>query len=487
MDGTFYWHDYETTGVNPSIDRPLQFAGLRTDENLLPVGEPLTIFCKLPRDILPTPEACITTGITPQHTIREGLSERDFISQIYDQLSAPRTCGVGYNSINFDDEITRYTLYRNFYDPYLREWDQGNSRWDIIDMIRLTKALRPKGFEWPEKHTGEPSFKLEDLAEANKIQQGEAHEALSDVLTTIELAKLVKERQPQLFAYVLQLRKKQSVARLLDIEQGSPFLYIAGTLSSKHHYSALMMPLAHHLTNGNGIICADLMGDVEMLLSLDSKELKDQLFKPADNVSQDFQRPPLRLISVNKCPIVATPKLVDTKAARRLGIDVDKCYANWQKLRTRDLRYKMQQVYEKQSYTSENDAEQRLYEKFLSNSDRRKLAEVRSSSAEELASNAIQFSDERYQELLFSYRARYFPSSLSEDEAAHWFNQCRRRLNDEKSGYCTLSHYVKRLDEMRKDSKYSKRHHALLGKLSEWGKDVEKNFDLLTETTAGLC
>ena len=484
MDGTFYWHDYETSGLNPSIDRPLQFAGLRTDENLLPVGEPLTVFCRLPSDILPSPEACITTGITPQHTIREGLPEREFISQIHEQLSAPKTCGVGYNSINFDDEITRYTLYRNFYDPYRREWDQGNSRWDIINMIRLTRALRPEGFEWPEKYSGEPSFKLEDLAESNKIQKGEAHEALSDVLTTIELAKLVKQRQPQLFAYVLGLRKKQNVSKFLDIEEGRVFLYLSGTLSSNHHYAALMMPLARHLSNPNGVICADLSGDVDLLISSDSEELKNRLFKTARERSEDIQPPPLTLVAVNKCPVVATPKLVDKKVARRLDIDIDKCYLNWQRLRTKDLKHKLQQVYEKPFFMPYNDAEQRLYENFLSDHDRHLLPEVRSSSAQYLASDAIQFADVRYQELLFSYRARYFPSSLSEAEASDWFNICRRRLYDEKSRYTTLTQYMSRIDEMRKDSKFAEKHFTLLSHLSEWGKVVGKKYNLLNESRA---
>ncbi len=486
MDRTFYWHDYETTGLNPSIDRPLQFAGLRTDENLLPVGEPLTIFCRLPSDILPTPEACITTGITPQHTIRVGLPEREFISQIHRQLSAPRTCAAGYNSINFDDEFTRFTLYRNFYDPYRREWDQGNSRWDIIDMMRLTKALRPEGFEWPEKRAGEPSFRLEDLAEINNIQQGKAHEAVSDVLTTIELAKLVKQRQPKLFAYVLGLRRKQNVSRLLDIEQGSVFLYISGTLSSEHGYAALMMPIAQHLTNANGIICADLSADVDILISTAAEHLKDLLFKSSSERSDNHPLPPLRLVSVNKCPVVATPKLVDNKVARRLGIDVDKCYANWHRLRKKDLRYKVQQIFEKPFYLRERDAEQRLYEKFLSDSDRRLMSEVRSSTAEYLASNAIQFSDDRYQELLFSYRARYFPSSLSEFEASDWYDRCRWRLNDEKSRYCKLTHYMSRVGEMRRDPKFAEKHHTLLSHLSEWGKSVGKTFNLPTESSAGL-
>ncbi len=77
------------------------------------------------------------------------MIEAEFIARIHAELAHPGTCGVGYNSIRFDDEFTRYTLYRNFYDPYAREWQNGCSRWDIIDMLRLTRALRRRGSSGP--------------------------------------------------------------------------------------------------------------------------------------------------------------------------------------------------------------------------------------------------------------------------------------------------------------------------------------------------
>ncbi|MFT7661707.1 MAG: exodeoxyribonuclease-1, partial [Gammaproteobacteria bacterium] len=203
MANTFYWHDYETFGVDPSKDRPSQFAGLRTDEDLNPVGEPLVIYCQPQKDILPAPQACLITGITPQLAMEKGLLEPQFIEAIHRQLSVPGTCGVGYNSIRFDDEVTRYALYRNFFDPYQREWKNGNSRWDIMDMLRLTRALRPEGIEWPDHEPGRPSFKLEHLTAANGLAHEAAHDALSDVTATIAVAKLVKDKQPRLFDYVV--------------------------------------------------------------------------------------------------------------------------------------------------------------------------------------------------------------------------------------------------------------------------------------------
>ena len=237
MKDSLYWHDYETFGAVPSIDRPSQFAGLRTDFDLNIIGEPLVIYCQPALDILPSPQACLITGITPQQAQKQGLPEPEFMAQIHRQLAQSRTCTVGYNSIRFDDEVTRYALYRNFYDPYQREWQNGNSRWDIIDLLRATRALRPEGIEWPDHEPGTPSFKLEHLTEANGISHASAHDALSDVTATIALAKLVKQAQPKLFDYVLNNRGKMAVAKIVDVQSRKPF-FTAPACFQKAHFTA---------------------------------------------------------------------------------------------------------------------------------------------------------------------------------------------------------------------------------------------------------
>ena len=302
MANTFYWHDYETFGVDPSKDRPSQFAGLRTDEDLNPLGEPLVIYCQPAKDILPSPQACLITGITPQLAMQDGLPEPEFIDAIHRQLSLPGTCGVGYNSIRFDDEVSRYCLYRNFYDPYQREWKNGNSRWDILDMLRLTRALRPEGIEWTDHEPGRPSFKLEHLTAANGIAHEAAHDALSDVTATIAMAKLVKQKHPRLFDYVVNHRSKKRVAEMLDLTHRKPFFHISGMLSSANMYGAIMMPLAMHPTNSNGIICVDLSADPEPLLTLNADDITRRVFTAADQLSAGEQRIPLKVCLLYTSP-----------------------------------------------------------------------------------------------------------------------------------------------------------------------------------------
>ena len=299
---TLYWHDYETWGTDPGRDWPAQFAGLRTDEDLKVIGKPLSLYCYPADDMLPQPEACMVTGITPQLARMNGVIEADFFRRIHEQLALPGSCGVGYNSIRFDDEVTRFGLYRNFFDPYAREWQNGNSRWDIIDMVRLTHALRPDGIEWPSHADGTPSFRLEQLTEANGIPHQGAHDALTDVYATIELARLIKQQQPRLFDYLFQLRDKRRVASLLNLNTMQPVLHVSSKYPAERGCIAMVVPVARHPVNKNGIIVYDLAQDPEPLLSLSVEQLSERLFTPRRELPEGVERIPLKTIHLNKSP-----------------------------------------------------------------------------------------------------------------------------------------------------------------------------------------
>ncbi|MEH6467029.1 MAG: exodeoxyribonuclease I, partial [Porticoccus sp.] len=397
MANTLYWHDYETFGIDPSRDGPSQFAGIRTDEDLNIIGDPLSLYCQPPTDRLPWPQACLVTGITPQYAQQKGVPEREFIEKIHRELSLPGTCGVGYNSIRFDDEVTRYSLYRNFYDPYEREWKHGNSRWDIIDMMRLARALRPEGIEWPDYEDGSPCFKLERLTEVNGIAHESAHDALSDVLATIAMAKLVMTKQPKLYRYIYENRLKHKVAGLIDLTHAKPFLHVSGKLPRENGYTALMMPLARHPTNKNSMICFNLMGDAEALVKLSAEQIQQRLFTPAADLPEDVERIPLKGVQLNRCPVVATSKLLDSESAHRLGIDLIFCEQNWRLLQQQDLSEKLGEVFSSRLFEKTDNAERRLYDGFLDERDKGLLPEVRTASAAELASDSLHFRDERYQ------------------------------------------------------------------------------------------
>ena len=480
---TLYWHDYETWGEQPARDRPSQFAGLRTDLDLNPLGEPLMLYCQPPPDCLPKPEACLVTGLSPQKAQREGLAERDFVAAIIAELGRPNTCGVGYNSIRFDDEVTRYALYRNFYDPYEREWRNGNSRWDMIDLVRMTRALRPEGISWPDYESGRPCFRLEELSKANGLAHDAAHDALSDVRATIALAKLIKQRQPKLYDYAFQLRDKHFVRRLIDIDGHKPLLHISSRYPSERGNAALVLPLAQHPTNNNSVLVFDLSESPEALLNDTAERLRERLFTPSESLTEGQKRPPLKEVHLNKSPMLAPAKTLDNAAAERLGLDKRQAEEHWRRLaelsldEQRRLRAKLAEIYASPGFGQSNDPEQQLYQGFLSDQDRQRLPKVRRASAQTLASADFGFEDSRLPELLFRYRARNFPESLNAGERKAWRRFCYRRLTDPEAGASlTWDQLQQRLTDLRAGDLGSNQR-ALLQELEDYARAKLKTFE----------
>ena len=475
--GTFYWHDYETWGTDPSVDRPAQFAGVRTDEELNIVGEPLRLYCRPAPDILPHPEACLVTGIAPQKAMNEGLPEAEFIARIHQELAAPGTCGVGYNSIRFDDEVTRYALFRNFFDPYEREWANGNGRWDIIDMVRLCYALRPEGIEWPVMD-GRVSFRLELLTAANGIAHQAAHDAYSDVEATIQLARLIKARQPALYDYVLQHRPKNKTAGLIDLLNRKPLLHISSKFSSDNGCAALVMPLAMHPVNKNAVIVYNLAADPTDLIALDAEQIMERVFKAQADLPEGEDRIPLKLVHLNKCPILATPKLLDHQAASRLKIDRILCERHWQQLLQVDLKQKVQQVMRGSEFPPRRDPERQLYDGFIPDADKSVMAQVRGADAAQLAERNFVFNDKRLREMFWRYKARNFPHILNASEKAQWLEFCRDRLTNGDEGILSVPQLQDKIRQIDEGQSLNKDQKIILQQLFRYSRALAQEYQL---------
>jgi exodeoxyribonuclease-1 len=429
---SLFFYDFETWGTNPKLDFPSQFAGIRTDHDLNIVGKPVNIYCRIPNDYLPQPQAALITGISPQQTLRDGLIEPHFIARIMQEFMQPNTCMLGFNSIRFDDEVTRFTLYRNFYDPYAREWQNGNSRWDIIDMVRACYALRPEGIEWPIDEQGIPSFKLENLTKANGLEHSNAHDAMSDVYATIAIAKLIKEKQPKLYQYLFDLRKKNVVSQLIDINAAKPLVHISSKIPSKYGCCTWILPIAWHPTNKNAVICLNLMLDPTPLSKLTVDEIIEKLYQPNEALADNEQRLPLKLIHINKCPVLAPAKTLTAENAERLGIDRSLCLKNLDWAKGQDsLVDKVVQAYTKEHSHKEIDAEQALYSGgFFSHNDKQQMEKIREAEPEQLTEMHLEFDDPRLNTLLFRYKARHFPHTLSYKEQLKWQEFRRAKLAD---------------------------------------------------------
>lgn len=471
MKQTFYWHDYETWGADPRRDRAAQFAGIRTDASLNIIDQPLTVFCRPADDMLPQPEACLVTGLTPQRALKEGVPEADFFAMIQREMARPGTCSVGYNSIRFDDEFTRYGLYRNFFDPYAREWRNGNSRWDIIDMVRLTHALRPEGIVWPKKEDGSTSFRLEALTEANAISHQAAHDALSDVHATIALARLVRQRQPKLFNYLLSIRSKQKVAGLLNLREQVPVLHVSSMYPAQRGCIAMVAPIARHPTNPNGVIVFDLRADPQPLIELDQETIHSRLFTPRDQMPIDVERIPLKTVHINKCPVVVPLGTLTDQAAERWGIDREQGLRHLARIQQAEgLQEKIAAVHDQHQFAPVSDPDQALYAgDFFAGEDRRRMDRVLTATPQMLATFDPVFDDPRLPEMLFRYRARNWPETLSKAEQERWQAYRLDRLTSpEGGGSIFLDAYRQQLARLMVDPDIDTTGKQVLSELADW-------------------
>ncbi|MBO9664501.1 exodeoxyribonuclease I [Dokdonella sp.] len=478
MSASFLWHDYETTGADPRRDRPAQFAAWRTTLDLEPIGEPLSIFCRPAPDVLPHPEACLITGITPQRMLREGVVEAEFAALVNEQMAEPRTCSVGYNSLRFDDEFTRNLLYRNFHDPYEREWKDGNSRWDLIDLARMCHALRPDGIEWPRRDDGTPSFRLEDLAAANRIAQARAHDAVSDVEALLGLARLLRVRQPRLWEFYFALRRKQRVFELLDVAQMTPLLHVSSRYPASRGCLAMIAPLAMHPSLPNGVIAYDLDADPTPLLDLDADDVADRVFTARADLPEGIERIPLKTIHANRSPALAPVSTLKGVDLARIALDPQRAMAHLERLRAADgLIAKLHRVFSRgEARAAALDPELALYDGFLPDTDKKLLRLVRETPPGELGQRVFPFRDSRYAELLFRYRARNWPETLDADERVRWQAFCRRRLDTATPlTALTREEYSATIERMRADPALPPAKVPLLDALQRWADELPQD------------
>jgi len=468
---SFYWHDYETWGAEPAIDRPAQFAGLRTDLDFNPIGEPLVVYARPADDFLPQPEACLITGITPQLARDKGAPEADFFGFIHEELARPGTCALGYNSMRFDDEVTRYGLYRNFYDPYAREWQNGNSRWDMIDVVRLTRALRPEGIEWPDKEPGVTSFRLEDLTAANGIEHSGAHDALADVRATIAIARLIRERQPKLFDFALHNRDKQRLATQLNVRTGMPVLHVSARYPARLGCIAAVLPLAQHPGNRNGVIVYDLRVDPTPLLQLSAEEIRARLFVAGADLPDGVERIPLKVVHVNRAPVVVPMGTLTDEARECWRMDAADEQRHLEALRAAPgLGAKVAEVFAgAEAFPAQSDPDRDLYGGFLSDADRRRCEQVRRARPEELGGLRLGFDAPKLEELLFRYRARNWPDTLDRDERLRWEEFRRERLTQLGAGASiVLDDYRRQLSRLAVDLTLTPAQRAVVDALLDW-------------------
>lgn len=476
MPASFLFYDLETYGADPRTTRIAQFAAIRTDADLNEIEEPISIFVRPADDLLPSPTATLITGIAPQDALRDGMNEAEAFALIFDEMARPETCSLGYNSLRFDDEFVRYGLFRNFYDAYEREWRGGNSRWDLLDVLRLAHALRPEGLVWPQREDGVTSFRLEHLALANDVREGDAHEALSDVRALIGLARKLKAAQPKLWDYALRLRDKRYAGSLVDVVGMKPVLHVSQRFPASRLCSAAVLPIARHPRIDSRIIVFDLDQDPDALLRLDADGIADRLYTPTADLPEGESRIALKEVHLNRCPALVAWDHLREPDFERLKIDPAVIERRAAVLRAVGpaLADKLRRVYGNERERSPSDADASLYDGFIGDGDKRLFAQVRTTAPPALGSTAFAFRDARLPELLFRYRARNWPQTLSIEERERWDDYRRRRLyQDAGLGEYNFERFHTELAALRQAHADDGPRLALLDRLEAWGRDID--------------
>lgn len=474
---SFFFYDLETSGINPRESRIMQFAGQRTDLDLNNIGESKNILISFSEDILPDPEAIMITGITPQLTQAEGITEAEFMKIFENEIAVPGTIFVGYNTVRFDDEFMRYLHYRNFYDPYIWQWKDGRSRWDLLDVVRLTRALRPEGINWPVDEKGNPTNRLELLTALNGLEHNQAHDALNDVHATIALAQLLRSKQPKLFDYLLQLRDKKRVAALVGTNK--PFVYASGKYPSEFQKTAIVVKIADN-PNRSGALVYDLRHDPRQFTNMTTEQLTDAWrWIPYEERSDDNPRLPVKTLQFNRCPAVAPLTVVDKDSQKRLAIDMATIRKNLALLKNMPEWHKkvlgalkILDIEQEQRHADiDRHVDTLLYNGFMSDYDSRIMAKIRSSKPEHLSDFIEQAQDQRIKQLLPLYKARNYPRKLTDQERTDW-ELYKYKFLFNGGTQSRLAKYFSSIQQLRKKNDLTKNQKSNLEDLWLYGQSI---------------
>ncbi len=478
MQPTFYFYDLETSGINARTARIIQFAGQRTDMQLKPLGVPDDMFIRLTEDVLPEPDAIMITGITPQKTLEEGITEAEFLQYFQEQIALPGTIFVGFNNIRFDDEFMRFTHYRNFYDAYEWAWKDGRGRWDMLDVVRMTRALRPDNIEWPFDSSGKPSNRLELLTAINNLEHTDAHNALCDVNATIAVARMIYNKQQKLFEFLLKMRDKKEVAALAHSK--TPFVYTSGKYPSAYQKTTVVVGLGEH-PGKQGALVYDLRRNPEDYVHMSPAEIAVAW---KERVEDETKRFPVKTMQFNRCPAVAPLSVLDEASKERIAIDVSEIEANHKALNKYPQFYQnllaalkiMDRQQQGSLVADEQQVDAQLYDGFFGDQDRTAMSVVRAADKTEIGSLDMTFSDERLTKLLPLYKARNFAGLLTTEEREAWekFRTQRLLAGGSKS---IAQRFFMRLNELATRKNLSTNEQFLLGELQLYAESILPLFD----------
>ena len=207
----YVFYDTETTGIETTFDQILQFAAIRTDDDLNEL-ERFNIRCRLLPHIIPSPIALQVTHVTPSMLTDSALpSHYEMVRQICDTLLewSPATF-IGFNSMSFDENLLRQALFQTLHPPYLTNTN-GNARSDALRVAHAASVYTPDAMVVQTNDRGRQVFTLDRLAHANGYNYDDAHEAMADVEATIYMVRLIRDRAPGVWKAMDRATTKNAV------------------------------------------------------------------------------------------------------------------------------------------------------------------------------------------------------------------------------------------------------------------------------------
>ena len=475
------WYDTETTGRSPQTDRIVRLAYIETDKELRAIWEGEWQIL-LDADVLPSLDALLLNRVVlsrnrlyPPWTWNCGDEGKaritsipsDFELGIVRKSDGPdlRRCSLsdhelaqalawlfhrhpgivqaGFNSVKFDDEFVRFTLYRNLYDPYSPRWPvRGSSRLDALNMIRAVSIASPDAMRWPTDDDGVPSYKLEDLAAENDVEfLAHAHDALSDARATLALAQMVKRNATDIWMFAIQESDRNSVeSRLqddLNDRQDGTLMHVSENYGNARRCAAPIVTVCKHPRYRNWYVIIDLAHDPTVLLDTHPSDIRDRLYKKTEDLEADDEtRPPLGHVALTKAPLVLRNEARTANQMSELaGYNMTTVLRHREIARRhkRELQRICNEVFDIAHDGPPRDAEQSLYDgKFPSNHEKLAIQDIRERilARERPSSADIRQLPEKYQTLAMRMMTRMRPDLLSNSQRERWKERVRGWYED---------------------------------------------------------
>ena len=465
----YVFYDFETCSSNTSYGQIIQAAAVLVNDNFQELDR-YEGRCKLSPGIIPEAMALLVNKTTPKMLKETNLSHYQMIRQMMEKFNKwKNSIFIGYNSIEFDEEFLRRTLFKNLEYPYLTVTN-GNERGDLLGLARAAHLYYPDCIKTPISDRNNPLFKLEKLAPMNNIKHNEAHSAIGDVLATIEIAKLLNKKAPNVWKASLMTTNKDKFFEIIKNET----LFCTNFFYGGKAIPFVLTYLCTHPWSYP--FCFDLKADPTYYFKLSKKELKKEIF--------DVKPKVMRTIKHKKHPIIMNPSYgVNFDNYKQLGLaklkERAKLIRNNKDFANKVSAILEDDINEKNELDSQLDvyAEESIYKKFATNEDNKIMSEFHKTNWEEKFSVIQKFKDERFQ--YFGKKILYEenPDSLPKEEynAIHK-EVAARALSTNKEKWNTIPRTYSEIDTLRNKFKDDKEKLRALDEINSYIEEMEKQY-----------